>query len=118
MDSLDGILSQILAFRDERDWVRFHTPKNLAASMAVETAELQETMLWKSDSEVSDFIATAQGKTEVAEEIADVLIAALLLCITTGIEPITAIQDKLKKNATKYPSDLVKGKAFQHPQTK
>ncbi len=118
MDSLDDILSQILAFRDERDWGRFHTPKNLAAAMAVETAELQETMLWKSDGEVTGFIATVEGKTVVTDEVADVLIATLLLCLTAGIDPITAIRDKLKKNAARYPSDVVKGKAIPHTKTK
>jgi NTP pyrophosphatase (non-canonical NTP hydrolase) len=115
MDSLDETLNQVLAFRNERDWAQFHTPKNLAALVAIEAAELQETMVWKSDDEVVKFINTSNGRAEVAEELADVLFATLLLCNTVGVDPISAIRDKLERNAEKYPSETVKGKAIQHP---
>ena len=50
---MDSILSEIVAFRDERDWAQFHTPKNLAAALAIEASELQEQMLWRDNDEVA-----------------------------------------------------------------
>jgi dCTP diphosphatase len=114
METLKEVQKEVLAFRDEREWSKFHTPKNLAAAIAIEAAELQETMVWRSDREVKQFLKTLQGKTEISEEIADVLIATLLLCSATDVDPMGAISDKLKKNAAKYPSDRVRGRALQH----
>jgi len=114
MDSLDETIKEILAFRDEREWSQFHTPKSLAALISIEAAELQETMVWKPDAEVTEFLKTPQGREEVAEELADVLVATLLLCRRAGVEPIEAIHSKLRRNTEKYPSQVVRGKAIQH----
>jgi dCTP diphosphatase len=79
-----------------------------------EASELQEKMLWKTDDEVRQFIAKSDGKMEIALEIADVLIWALLFCHTTGIDPISAIREKLEENAKKYPEDLARGNAAKY----
>ena len=108
---LPALVKQILAFRDERDWAQFHTPKNLAAALAVEAAELQELMLWKGKEEVDHLISSKNGHVKLSDEIADVLIYALLFCDAAGIDPDAAVRIKLKKNAEKYPVDLAKGSA-------
>jgi len=48
------------------------------------------------------------------EEIADVLIYALLLSHDLGIDPLEAIERKLEQNAKKYPVDLSKGNAVKY----
>src|SRR5688572_3878792 len=103
MSDIEELTIDILAFRNERDWAAFHTPRNLAAGLSVEAAELQETMLWKTDNEVSAMLLEEKGSTAVRHEIADVLIYSLLLCHTLGIAPIAAIREKLALNAAKYP---------------
>ncbi|MFP6899476.1 MAG: nucleotide pyrophosphohydrolase [Opitutales bacterium] len=108
---LPALVKQILAFRDERDWAQFHTPKNLAAALAVEAAELQELMLWKGEEEVDHLVSSKNGHAKLSDEIADVLIYALLFCDAAGIDPDAAVRIKLKKNAEKYPVDLAKGSA-------
>ena len=108
---LSPLVKQILAFRDERDWAQFHTPKNLAAALAVEAAELQELMLWKGEEEVDHLVSSKNGHVKLSDEIADVLIYALLFCDAAGIDPDAAVRIKLKKNAEKYPVDLAKGSA-------
>jgi NTP pyrophosphatase (non-canonical NTP hydrolase) len=108
---LPALVKQILAFRDERDWAQFHTPKNLAAALAIEAAELQELMLWKSKREVTDLIDSKLGHGKLSDEIADVLIYALLFCEAAGVDPSAAIRIKLAKNAEKYPVHLAKGLA-------
>ena len=108
---LPALVKQILAFRDERDWAQFHTPKNLAAALAVEAAELQELMLWKGEEEVDHLVSSKNGHVKLSDEIADVLIYALLFCDAAGIDPDAAVRIKLRKNAEKYPVDLAKGSA-------
>jgi NTP pyrophosphatase (non-canonical NTP hydrolase) len=97
------ILSQILAFRDARDWGQFHNAKDLALALSIESAELNECFLWKS--------STDYDREKLSEELADVLIYALLLADRTGLDPETIIQNKLAKNEAKYPVDKAKGNA-------
>lgn len=54
MTELQELIQKILSFRDERNWKQFHTPRNLAAALAIEAGELQEVMFWKTDGEVRD----------------------------------------------------------------
>ena len=109
--ALSPLMNEILAFRDERDWAQFHKPKNLAAALAVEAAELQELMLWKGEEEVDHLVSSKNGHAKLSDEIADVLIYALLFCDAAGIDPDAAVRIKLRKNAEKYPVDLAKGSA-------
>lgn len=109
-----ALLENILRFRDERDWRQFHTLKNLAAAVSVETSELQELLLWKTDAEALQFVQSMKGKRRLEEEIADVLIYILLLSFEAGIDIGIAIQRKLVANAKKYPVKLAKGNALKY----
>jgi NTP pyrophosphatase (non-canonical NTP hydrolase) len=80
-----------------------NTPKNLAAALAIEAAELQETLLWKTDEQIQHLLSTRQGRREVEDEIADVLIFTLLMCEATGTDPAAAVMRKLRHNRGKYP---------------
>jgi dCTP diphosphatase len=112
--SLNELLLEILRFRDARDWEQFHTPKNLAAALAIEAGEVQEVLLWKTDKEVADLIHSAKGKKRLEEEIADVLIYTLLLTYEVGVNPVHAIRKKMVENARKYPAVLSKGNASKY----
>ena len=100
---LNGLMGQVLAFRDERNWKQFHTAKNLAAGAAIEASELQELFLWKTDGEIEAFLRTPEGRTRVGEELSDVLLYVLLLANHAGIDLEAACKRKLKLNAEKYP---------------
>lgn len=104
---LEDLTGRIVAFRDERDWKQFHSPKNLAASISIEAAELLECFQWSSDETMADDVEKRRG--EIEEEIADVLIYALLLAHDTGIDPTEAVRRKLAKNDEKYPAEKAKG---------
>ena len=84
--SITTLIEDVLAFRNERDWAQFHTPRHLSAALAVEAAELQELLLWKSDDEVQDLIQSSAGHEDLSDEVADVLIYALLLCDAANID--------------------------------
>jgi dCTP diphosphatase len=101
--------SAILAFRDARDWKQFHTPKNLAAAIAVEAAELQECFLWQADAEVRRSLRDPCKRARVAEELADVVIFVLLLADSLDLKVDSIVRAKLKQNAKKYPIEKAKG---------
>lgn len=104
-------MAKIRRFRDERDWSQFHTPKNLAAAIAIEAAELQEQFLWKTDKEVERNLKGGPKRQAVVEEIADVLMFALLLADRLDINVGKAITEKLTNNEEKYPVALARGNA-------
>ena len=87
-------------FAKERDWERFHTPKNLSMSIAIEAAEIMELVQW---TEASEPIDNTSNDSPIAEEIADVLSYLLRLASVLGIDPAEALALKIKKNAIKYP---------------
>jgi NTP pyrophosphatase (non-canonical NTP hydrolase) len=109
VDSITETVAAIVAFRDERDWAQFHTPRNLAAALAIEAAELQELLLWKSDQEIDAVLAESKGRNKLQEELGDVLIFTLLLSHSCGIDPLKAVQQKLRVNAAKYPVEKARG---------
>lgn len=98
---IESIIDEIKAFRDERDWERFHDPKNLAICLNVEAGELLEVFLWKNNDEI---------KVErLKEELADVLYSAFLLADRFQLDVGRIVREKLKKNAKKYPVDKARG---------
>lgn len=105
-----GALRQAVhTFVDERDWYRYHTPKNLAMSIAIETAELMEHFQWLSTEESKALIENDDARAEIADELADVLIYALSFANSTGIDVSDAILRKLDRNQTRFPVDIVRG---------
>jgi len=110
-ETLAEIVAAVRRFRDDRDWAQFHTPKDLAAAIAIEAGELQERFLWKTDADVDRDLADAAKKAGVAEEIADVVMFAMLLCDRLGIDLADAIAAKLAANGKKYPVKLARGSA-------
>jgi len=106
MNEFDEVLSQILEFRDARNWKQFHNAKDLAVSLSIEAAELLENFQWKSAEET-----IAAKKQDLQDEIADVAVYLFLLCEATGIDLKESIIQKLAKNDAKYPVDKAFGKS-------
>lgn len=104
----------LVAFRDARDWKQFHTPRQLAAGLAIEAGELQQTMLWKTDAEVEVAAGDGAFRTAIGDEIADVLSFALLLAHNLGMDPAELIDAKLKKNEQRYPVEKSRGRSTKY----
>ena len=109
--SIQQAISAVVSFRDERDWAQYHTLRHLASALSIEVAELQEALLWKSDAEIASMLENPDHREVVRDEVADVLIYALLLCHEADINPLKAIEEKLKKNEEKYPPHLARGRS-------
>lgn len=101
------VLNRIREFRDERDWMQFHDPKNLAVSIAIEAAELLEHFQWKDKAQVEQH--AAEHRDEIADEIADVAMYLFELADNLGIDLKSAMLAKLKKNERKYPVEKARG---------
>ena len=86
---ISGVSAALAAFAAERDWDRFHSPKNLVMAL---TGEASRT--------VATTPATA---TAVRDELADVTLYLVRLASVLGVDLNAAVTDKLRKNAEKYP---------------
>ena len=112
--SFQECVAALLAFRDARDWKQFHTPRQLAAALAIEAGELQQAMLWKTDAEIEAALGDAAFKAEIGDEIADVLSFALLLAHDLGLDPGQLIEAKLTKNEARYPVEKSRGRSTKY----
>ncbi len=105
-DSIKKLEDKIAAFRDERNWKQFHTPKDLAISISLEAAELLEIFQWSgTDLEVSE------KRDKIREELADVMMYCFLMANVTGLDIEEIITEKLEANARKYPAEKAYGSA-------
>lgn len=102
---------RVRRFRDERDWRKFHTPKDLAASVAIEAAELLEHFQWRTDDETRAELADPAKRDAIAAEMADVLILLLSAADVLGVDLHAATLRKIEANARKYPVEKSKGRA-------
>ena len=101
--NLQDVKKQIKAFVKERDWEQFHNAKDLALALSIEAAELNECFLWKPHDEAK--------VDKVKDELADILIYAILFADKYGFDIPEIIAEKIEKNAAKYPTDKAKGNA-------
>ena len=96
-------------FVDERAWHPFHSPKNLAMSIAIEAAELMEHFQWLSVEQSRQLPADPQKLADVGEELADVLCYALAMANELGLDVSTVVRQKMEKNRQKYPAHEYRG---------
>jgi NTP pyrophosphatase (non-canonical NTP hydrolase) len=99
------------AFVDARDWHPFHNAKDLAVSIAIESAELLEEFQWQDALEVTRSSADPEARERVRQELADVLIYCLSLSNALEIDISDAIRDKLVLSGQKYPAEAYRGRA-------
>ncbi len=93
MSEINKLTKKLVEFRDERDWEKFHNPKDLAIAINIESSELLENFLWKSSKEAD--------LEKVKEELADIFCYALLLAESYDLNVEKIITDKIEKNNQK-----------------
>ena len=101
---------KVRAFVAERDWERFHSPKNLVMGLAIEAAELMEPFLWVEAKASRGIERDPEALGAVADEMADVACYLLSLSLALNIDLSQAILSKIDKNAIKYPADQYRGR--------
>lgn len=111
-NNIKEIQESLKVFAQERDWDKFHSPKNLAMALSGEAGELTEIFQWLTPNESTN-LTTAQ-KAKVEEELADVFLYLLRLADKTDIDIIEASHKKIIKNAEKYPIEKSFGNATKY----
>jgi NTP pyrophosphatase (non-canonical NTP hydrolase) len=114
MTTIETLILKINAFASERDWDKFHSPKNLAIAVAVESSELLEEFQWLTEEESRNL--PQEKMSAVKNEIADVFINLLRLSSTLNIDILDAAFKKLDINEQKYPVGKAKGNTKKYDQ--
>ncbi|QHS21801.1 nucleotide pyrophosphohydrolase [Virgibacillus sp. MSP4-1] len=102
--TVHNLVQAATKFRDERDWRQFHNPKDLAISLSLEASELLENFQWKDSAK-----SLEENEENIYDELADVVIYALMLSDVLDVDLNEIVLNKLEKNARKYPVEKAKG---------
>jgi len=100
-ERMKKLQSNLAQFVKERNWEQFHSPKNLAMALSVETAELMEIFQWMESKESRT--VDAATRRHIEEEVGDVMIYLTMLAGKFDLDPIEAAHKKMVLNAKKYP---------------
>ena len=96
---MERLIKEIKKFNEERSWEKYHTPENLAKSIAIESGELLECFQWDSEN---------YNKQDVYDELADVFTYCIQMAISLNVNPEEVILNKLEKTKLKYPVEKYK----------
>lgn len=106
---LNRLNQDIEQFVKDRDWDKFHSVKNLSMALSVECSELVEIFQWLSEEESNQIKQNPKVLSKVEDEVADVFVYLLGILNKTDIDLESAVRNKMKKNAEKYPIELSRG---------
>jgi dCTP diphosphatase len=98
-------------FVDRRDWHQFHSPKNLAMSLAIEAAELMEHFQWITVEQSRRVADEPDELEQIADEVADVFCYLLAMGNELNLDLSQAVRRKMSKNEKKYPAKRFRGRA-------
>lgn len=101
------ITSRILAFRDARDWLQFHNPKEMAVAITAEAGELLQHFVWQQPDQIEQ--RAVERLPELKDEMADVGILLFELAHNLGVDLGQAMLDKVERNEKRYPVDKARG---------
>ncbi len=97
--------SQIIKFKEERNWEQFHTLKDLLLGLNIEVSELQELFLWKTTSQINEV-----KQQDIEDELADIFIFITYIANHFDVDLLQAIESKIAQNSKKYPIEKCFGK--------
>lgn len=109
LSSIAELTERVRAFAQERDWERFHTPKNLAMALAGEVGELLAEMQWLTPEQAAAVMDDQEIGPRVRAEIGDVTIYLVRLADVLGIDLVQAASDKLKESGRRYTVEAAHG---------
>ena len=104
-NDLRALSAAVASFMDARDWGQYHSPKNVAAAIAIEAAELQQIYLWRALDDPAD-----DKRAAIEAEAADIAICLLNFCARAGVDLGPAVIAKLAAAEQKYPVERVRGR--------
>ena len=108
---VEELIDNVREFLREREWEKYHNPKDLAESICIEAAELLQIFQWITPQESEQFKNDPSKVQRIREELADIAIYCLSIANTLKIDLTGSILKKIEQNKKKYPPDIYKGKA-------
>lgn len=109
------VIQTILSnFAKERNWERFHSPKNLSMAVVSDAAELLDIFQWLTEEQSREINKSEKKLAQVKEEMADVFISLIRLADILDIDIEKAVIDKIALNAKKYPIETSRGNSKKH----
>jgi dCTP diphosphatase len=105
--TLESLTERIRQFRDARDWLQFHSPKDLSVAITAEAGELMQHFVWKSPEE--SWQIAEQKKAAIADEIADVGILLFELADNLKLNLAEEMMAKIERNESRYPAEKARG---------
>lgn len=114
-EGLSALVLELREFVRERDWSKFHDPKNLSMLVASEAGELAAVLRWTDNRDADKVVQTEPVRSKLTQEIADVAIGLLLLCDRVGVDLVEVSRAKLQANKANYPAEVVRGSAERPP---
>ncbi|MBA7539023.1 hypothetical protein ES705_31301 [subsurface metagenome] len=92
---------KVKLFVNKRNWIKYHTPKNLVQAINCEAGELSQLLLFK-DYRKEDIWNDKKLLTNISDEIADVFIYLISLINLLDLDLSQAFEKKMEKNNKKY----------------
>jgi dCTP diphosphatase len=108
--TLQELKDMVNRFVSERDWFKYHDPKNLSMSIAIEAAELLEHFQWVRTDELDAVTADPKTRQQIEEELSDIFAFLLSFANRLNIDMSEALTKKMAKNVIKYPAETYRGK--------
>lgn len=108
--SVQELTDRVKEFCDEREWSQYHNPKDLAIGIVTEAGELLDIFRFKNQEDVNEIMNNPDKKSKVEDELADILFFVLRFAQMNDINLKQILENKISKNAKKYPVDKAKGK--------
>ena len=112
--TIEALTSEIRAFRDARDWLQFHNPKELAVAIVAEAGELLQHFVWQNHEQSERRVV--ERRADIESEIADVAILLFELADNCGIDLAAAMRAKLARNEVRYPVEKARGSNAKYDQ--
>lgn len=110
--SFKALGQRLREFRDDREWEKFHTPRNLAMSVSIEAGELLEQFQWLPDDRPLG--EDDLDMETIREEVADVVIYVVQLAEVLGLGLGAAIESKIELNEERYPASVARGSSVKY----
>lgn len=105
----DSLKEKVRHFVRERDWEKYHNPKDLAVAISVEAGELLELFQWMKENEIAKISENDQMMEKIESELADILNYCLSMANVLDIDLARIVLSKLKEAERKYPKEKFKG---------
>jgi NTP pyrophosphatase (non-canonical NTP hydrolase) len=101
--TLTELKTLVAEFIAARQWEKYHTSKNLAMSIAIESAELMEHFQWLEPEKVQKLLADSESRAEIGDELADILIYTISFAIQADLDISEIVQRKMSRNEIRFP---------------